>query len=56
VTEPPCPVRAGWADWKRFSSSASFVGWVHVCALLLRCCVFFFLRVLAFVSLSFQVR
>ena len=40
---------------KRCSSSVSCVGWVYVCALSLRCCVFFSLRVLALVSPSFQV-
>jgi len=52
---PSCPVRGG-VGCKRCSSSVSCVGWVYVCALSLRCCVFFSLRVLALVSPSFQVR
>ena len=51
---PSCPVRGGMGC-KRCSSSVSCVGWVYVCALSLRCCVFFSLRVLALVIPSFQV-
>ena len=45
----------GGVGCKRCSSSASCVGRVYVCALLLRCYVFLSTRVLALVSLSFQV-
>ena len=40
---PSYPVRGG-VGCKRCSSSMSCVGLVYVCALSLRCCVFFFLR------------
>ena len=36
---PSCPVR-GVVGCKRCSSSVSCVGWVYMCALSLRCCVF----------------
>ena len=51
---PSYPVRGG-VGCKRCSRSVSCVGWVYVCALSLRCCVFFSLLVLALVSPSFQV-